>query len=74
MVIFATPIPDMTSPSSLPTLIPTKNHSLVSAIVSSTRETGMAAVDGTPAGKVRVPNVDTTTSMPTERELKKEMK
>ena len=70
MVIFAIPIPDMTSPSSLPTLIPTKNHSLGSAIVSSMRETGMAAVDGTPAGKVRVSNVDTTTSMPTERELK----
>ena len=68
MVIFVVPIPEMVSPSSLPTLRLTRNHSLASAIVSSTREMGMEAVEGPPAGRVRVSNVDTTTSMPTEGE------
>ena len=66
MVIFAVPIPTMVSPSSLPMLRLTRNHSLASAIVSSTRETGKEATEGPPAGRVRVSNVDTTTSMPTE--------
>ena len=68
MVTLASSSPETISASSFPALILTKKNSLPSATVSSTKITGMAAVEDPPAGRVTLPTVVTRTSTPTMKD------